>query len=141
MNLYRFLLLVFLIFYFKAQSFQNFLFFFFFKFYSCKNLNKKIIFVDFNIYFLIKTKTQSEPCQIQLLAKIVNGCWPFTIFANSTISDVCQGSEFTSKKVLIRNEIFITAQYCLSIPPASIRKPKSFLFSGGIDKQHQAVIG
>ena len=30
MNLYRFLLLVFLIFYFKAQSFQKFPFFFFF---------------------------------------------------------------------------------------------------------------
>ena len=30
----------------------------------------------------------------------------------------------------------------LSIPPENIRKPKGFLmFSGGLDKQHWAVIG
>ena len=36
----------------------------------------------------------------------------------------------------------ITARCCLSIPPENIRKPKGFLvFSGGIDKQHRAVMG
>ena len=36
----------------------------------------------------------------------------------------------------------ITAQCCLSIPLENIKKPKGFLmFSGGIDKQHRAVMG
>ena len=36
----------------------------------------------------------------------------------------------------------MTARCCLSIPPENIRKPLGFLmFSGGIDKQHQAVMG
>ena len=36
----------------------------------------------------------------------------------------------------------ITAWCCLSTPPESIRKPKGFLiFSGGVDKQHRAVMG
>ena len=36
----------------------------------------------------------------------------------------------------------ITTQCCLSIPPENIRKPLCFLmFSGGIDKQHWAVMG
>ena len=31
---------------------------------------------------------------------------------------------------------------CFSIPPENIRKPKGFLmFSGGIEKQHRAVMG
>ena len=28
-----------------------------------------------------------------------------------------------------------------SIPPENMRKPKGFLFSGGIEKQHRAVMG
>ena len=36
----------------------------------------------------------------------------------------------------------ITAQCCLSKPPENIRKPKGFLkLSGGIEKQHGAVMG
>ena len=36
----------------------------------------------------------------------------------------------------------IAAQCCFSIPPENIRKPKGFLtFSGGIEKQHRAVMG
>ena len=36
----------------------------------------------------------------------------------------------------------ITAWYCLSITQENIRKPLAFLmFSGGIDKQHRAVMG
>ena len=35
----------------------------------------------------------------------------------------------------------ITTLRCLSIPPENIRKPKGFMiFSGGIDKQHRAVM-
>ena len=36
----------------------------------------------------------------------------------------------------------ITAQFCFSIPPETISKPFGFLmFSGGIEKQHWAVMG
>ena len=36
----------------------------------------------------------------------------------------------------------ITAQCCFSITPENVRKPLGFLmFSGGIEKQHRAVMG
>ena len=36
----------------------------------------------------------------------------------------------------------VTARCCVSIPPENIRKPLGFLmFSGGIEKQHRAVMG
>ena len=35
----------------------------------------------------------------------------------------------------------ITTRYCLSMPLETIKKPKGFLmFSGGINKQHRAVM-
>ena len=43
------------------------------------------------------------------------------------------------KRILVNQPI--TARCCFSIPPENIRKPVGFLFSGGIEKQHQAVMG
>ena len=43
---------------------------------------------------------------------------------------------------MFRNFRNIAARFCFSIPREDIRKPKGFLmFSGGIEKQHWAVMG
>ena len=57
----------------------------------------------------------------------------------------CMCNSVIAKQDLVSSNVRlqpITARSCLSIPPENIRKPKGFLlFSGGIDKQHQAVMG
>ena len=43
------------------------------------------------------------------------------------------------KRILVNQPT--TARCCFSIPPENIIKLVGFLFSGGIEKQHRAVMG
>ena len=51
-------------------------------------------------------------------------------------------TEHANKGAITEMRLPITAWYCISIPLENIKKPEGFLmFSGGIEKQHWAVMG
>ena len=62
----------------------------------CANFVQVNAWWEVSVHYLSESEASSEPCQIsqrELIAKIVNGFWPLTVFEKSSILDFWKGSE------------------------------------------------